>query len=152
MPLSSGGTLWTADRIMVTQNDRGLDISNGDVGLAEVIHRRDRLFNLRLYFLDGRIPTMEAIPCAGQLIHAYAITVHKAQGSEYDRILIPITRDRSKILSRNWLYTAISRGKKEVVLYGEPEALEMALQTLPAPRRSKLVEKVHMKQYAQRTS
>ena len=61
------------------------------------------------------------------LTRAYAITIHKSQGSEYPAVVIPLLRDHAIMLARNLLYTAATRGRQLVVLVAEPRALEMAL-------------------------
>ena len=63
-----------------------------------------------------------------QLVPAYAITVHRAQGSEYPAVVIPLTTDHYLMLRRNLLYTAVTRGRKLVVLIGSRRALEMAVE------------------------
>jgi exodeoxyribonuclease V alpha subunit len=75
---------------------------------------------------------------------AYAITVHKSQGSEYDAVILPVTKQFSNLLHRNLLYTAISRAKKQVILVGDLDALDTALQRQPAVRRSMLLSKTRM--------
>jgi len=73
---------------------------------------------------------------------AYAMTVHKAQGSGYDTVLIPLSEEQmGNMLSRNLFYTAISRAKERVILFGTEEAIDRALRTRPSPRNSHLAEK-----------
>ena len=70
--------------------------------------------------------------------------MHKSQGSEYDTILLPISDTFGNMRNRNMLYTAISRARSKVILYGSKNALSVAIQT-PAPeRRSQLVAKCNM--------
>ena len=72
---------------------------------------------------------------------AYAITVHKAQGSEYPVVVLPLARQHGRMLRRNLVYTAITRAKRLVVLVVEGDALELAIAGRPEPRRwSKLRE------------
>ena len=75
---------------------------------------------------------------------AYALTVHKSQGSEYDTVLMPVSMSMLRMLSRNLFYTAISRAKRQVILYGDPQAVDAAMQTSLPLRRSMLPTKVHM--------
>ena len=72
---------------------------------------------------------------------AYAMTVHKAQGSEYDLVLMPLTASMHGMLYRNLFYTAISRARECVHIYGSSQAIDVALQTAPRARLSKLVPK-----------
>ena len=74
-----------------------------------------------------------------QLALAYALTVHKSQGSQYDTVLMPVSMATARMLYRNLPYTAISRAGKEVILVGSREALNTAMQCIPYPRKSKLV-------------
>ena len=76
---------------------------------------------------------------------AYALTVHKSQGSQYDTVIMPASTDCQKMLRRNLFYTAISRAKKQVILVGCKEALHIAMVTPPEPRTSMLVIKTHQK-------
>ena len=70
--------------------------------------------------------------------------MHKAQGSEYDTVIVPVTKQFAGLLHRNLIYTAISRAKKEVILVGDADALDMALQRHPPERKSMLVSKTRM--------
>ena len=79
-----------------------------------------------------------------QLALAYALTVHKSQGSQYDTVLMPVSMATARMLYRNLLYTAISRAGKEVILVGNREALNTAMQCIPYPRKSKLVARTNL--------
>lgn len=92
----------------------------------------------------GRCPTWDDASGLAQLSLAYCLTVHKSQGSEYDTILLPIAKGMDGMLSRNLLYTAISRAKKRVILYGDPQALDVAVQKNLPQRKSLLVPKTRM--------
>ena len=74
-----------------------------------------------------------------ELAHAYAVTIHRSQGSEYPAVVIPVTTSAWMMLQRNLLYTAVTRAKKLVVLVGSRKALGQAVRTVPpdgAARRS----------------
>ena len=73
--------------------------------------------------------------------------MHKSQGSQYDTVIMPANTDCQKMLRRNLFYTAISRAKKQVILVGCKEALDIAMTTLPEPRKSMLVIKTHQKMH-----
>ena len=79
-----------------------------------------------------------------QLALAYALTVHKSQGSQYDTVLMPVSMATTRMLYRNLLYTAISQAGKEVILVGSREALNTAMQCIPYPRKSKLVARTNL--------
>ena len=70
-----------------------------------------------------------------ELVHAYAMTIHRSQGSEYPAVVIPLTTSAWMMLQRNLLYTAITRAKKLVVLVGSRRALAAAVRTVGAGRR-----------------
>ncbi|MBL7552731.1 ATP-binding domain-containing protein, partial [Frankia sp. AgB1.9] len=70
-----------------------------------------------------------------ELVHAYALTIHRSQGSEYPAVVIPVTMSAWMMLQRNLLYTAITRAKKLVVLVGSTKAISRAVHTATAGRR-----------------
>jgi exodeoxyribonuclease V alpha subunit len=72
----------------------------------------------------------------GDLALAYAISIHKSQGSEYAAVVIPLLKAHFMMLQRNLIYTAITRGKKKVFLVGEPAAYAMAVRNNEAKTRS----------------
>lgn len=126
------------DRVMVTENDWKQKVLNGDTGLLHI--SEDRLSH-SFFGFQGQVGLWHDLPQNhSPLALAYAITVHKAQGSEYDTVLVPICK-RSPILTRNWIYTAISRGKQKVVLYGDPDIFNQAMGTPARARASMLVVK-----------
>ena len=78
-----------------------------------------------------------------ELVHAYAISVHKAQGSEYPVVIMPVLPQQGRLLQRNLLYTAVSRARSMVVLAGSQEAIRKAVSTDTSTRRfSGLVERL----------
>ena len=131
------------DRVIITQNDRERNCSNGDIGIFRILRSEGELLRYCVELPDGRCPVWEHKAELATLSLAYALTVHKVQGSEMDTILMPITDSFSNMLYRNLLYTAISRGKKKVILYGSMNAVGVALQTPARTRRSQLVVKTH---------
>lgn len=115
------------DRIMVVKNDYKLGIFNGDVGKVVSIDKRNKEIEIKIHgppVMHVRIP----FKSAGNLLRlAYAVTVHKSQGQEYDVILLPLVRSFSNQLQRNLFYTAITRARKKVVMVGHHEAMERAI-------------------------
>ena len=78
-----------------------------------------------------------------ELAHAYAITIHRSQGSEYPAVVVPILTQHFVMLSRNLLYTAVTRGKRLVVLVADPRAISIALaETRKEHRRTQLAERL----------
>lgn len=120
-----GNTLFrTGDKIMQTKNDydaewrRGAELShgifNGDIG---IIRRADRV-NAKLDIdFDGRMTTYDG-EMMKKIEHAYAVTIHKSQGSEYPAVIIPLPNGMDRLTYRNLLYTAVTRAKKTLILIG----------------------------------
>jgi exodeoxyribonuclease V alpha subunit len=113
----------SGDKVMQIRNDYDRDVYNGDVGT--VLHIDAGAAKLWVRFLDREVEYR--FEDLGDLVPAYAISVHRSQGSEYPAVVIPLVTDHFPMLKRSLLYTAITRGKKLVVLVGSPKALEMAV-------------------------
>ena len=157
-PLTAKKPTWgkfrDGDRVIVTQNNRDYKVCNGDVGVlyirGEKPHRvailavRGELKTWQIDRVPGEYGIRNDDPPPPQLALAYALTVHKSQGSQYDTILMPASMATAKMLYRNLLYTAISRARKEVILVGSREAVNTAMQCIPYPRRSKLVARTNL--------
>ena len=115
------------DKVMQVRNNYDKGVFNGDVGWVRGINKEDS--NLKVEFLEEAGPMIVSYEFAelDELILAYAVTVHKSQGSEYPAIVMPLTREHSMLLQRNLLYTAITRAKRLCVLVGQQRALEWAV-------------------------
>ena len=137
------------DRVIITKNDRDRNCSNGDVGTLHFRQDEDgRCVGVWVDLPDGRRPAWDSYTMGNGMRNmalAYALTVHKSQGSEYDTILFPALMSMQSMLSRNLFYTAISRAKKQVLLYGSAQAVDVAMQKELPPRKSMLVAKTHMR-------
>lgn len=140
-----GQVFRTGDRVMVTKNDKAHDCCNGDVGILCIECAEPENERYSILLSHYRCPDWEGMESLEYLTLAYAITVHKSQGGEVDTILMPMTRQFQRMMYRNLLYTAISRARKQVVLYGDSNALSAAVQITPCPRRSMLVAKTRMR-------
>ena len=125
-------------------NDRDKACHNGDIGRLFVHSEADEASRYSVLLSDGRFPTWVTDDGLRHLTLAYAVTVHKSQGSEYDTVLIPISKQMQSMMVRNLLYTAITRAKKEVMLFGDLDALDSAMQRVPRQRKSMLVPKTQM--------
>lgn len=101
-------------------SESGVGIFNGDIGVIENIDRREEEMTLRF---DDRITEYD-FSSLEELEHAFAITIHKSQGSEYPIVIIPMFNYSSKLLTRNLLYTAVTRAQKMVILVGRPEVVQ----------------------------
>lgn len=129
----------TGDKIMQIRNNYEKDVFNGDIG--RVLHidtARQELIAL----IDGREVTY-AFNELDELTLAYAISVHKSQGSEYPAVVIPVMTEHYILLQRNLLYTAITRGKRLVVLVGSHKAIGIAVRNNKTDRRfTRLAERL----------
>jgi len=131
-------TLREGDRVMVVRNDYELGVFNGDVGKVAALHRRDRVVEIKIHgppVMHVRVPFKKA---GNMLRLAYAMTVHKSQGQEYNVIVMPLVRAFGHQLQRNLLYTGITRAKKKVFMIGHDQALEMAVHNSRVDARNTL--------------
>lgn len=112
------------DKVMQIKNDYDKSVFNGDIGVIRAVRREAP--ELQVQILDGRRIEYERGEL-DQLVHAFAVSVHKSQGSEYPAIVLPLMTQHYMMLQRNLLYTAITRGKKLVVLVGSRRAVNMAV-------------------------
>ncbi|HET7375181.1 MAG TPA: AAA family ATPase, partial [Anaerolineae bacterium] len=135
-----GGTLFrVGDRVMQTRNNYDKDVYNGDMGYVTAIDQENQTLSVSI---DDR-PVDYDWSDADELVLAYAVSVHKAQGSEYPAIVLPLLTQHYMMLQRNLLYTAITRAKKLVVLVGSRRALAIAVKNnKPAERFSGLKERL----------
>ncbi|MEQ8822533.1 MAG: ATP-dependent RecD-like DNA helicase [Sumerlaeia bacterium] len=120
---SGGQILRVGDKIMQTSNNYDLDVFNGDVGRITAIETGSK--TLRVQF--GKRSVEYRWDEADQLQLAYAVTIHKSQGSEYPAVVVLLHTQHFIMLQRNLLYTAVTRGKKLVVLIGSKKAIRLAL-------------------------
>jgi exodeoxyribonuclease V alpha subunit len=127
------------DKVMQLKNDYEREVYNGDVGYVAEIKPEERAV---IVLFDDR----EVIYEEGdldELTLAYATSIHKSQGSEYPAVVIPLLTQHYVMLSRNLLYTAVTRGKRLVVLVADPKALKVALSdTRREDRRTRLAERL----------
>jgi exodeoxyribonuclease V alpha subunit len=118
------------DKVMQLKNDYDRNVFNGDIGVIESIDGEGTL----LVDFDGRSASYERAEL-DQLVHAYAVSVHKSQGSEYPAVVIPLATQHFMMLQRSLLYTAVTRGKKLVVLVGTKRAVQLAVRNADAKKR-----------------
>jgi exodeoxyribonuclease V alpha subunit len=133
-----GWTFAPGDKVMQIENDYDKDVYNGDIGYIDDDVDPDA-GELNASF-DGRSVTY-GFGELDTLVPAYAVTIHKSQGSEYPAVVIPIMTQHYPMLQRNLLYTGITRGKHLVVLVGQKKAVAIAVRNVSGRRRwSKLDE------------
>lgn len=107
------------DRVMQYKNDRELDIFNGDIGLVKSVDEENAIIKIKFDDKELDISGQEL----SNLNMSYAITIHKSQGSDYPYVIIPISKSHTYMWDANLLYTAVTRGKKRVILVGEKKTL-----------------------------
>jgi exodeoxyribonuclease V alpha subunit len=126
-----GSTFRAGDKVMQTQNNYTKEVFNGDVGRIVRIDENEREV---VVDFDGR-----GVPYdfgeLDEITLAFAISIHKSQGSEYPAVLVPLHTQHFVMLQRNLLYTGLTRGKQLVVLVGNRKALEMAVGRQDTSRR-----------------
>jgi len=117
-------TLRAGDKVMQIRNDYELDVFNGDIGQIADIDEATRTLTA---VFEGRSVQYEE-ENLDELVLAYACSVHKAQGSEYPCVVLPLHTQHYVMLKRNLLYTAVTRGRRLVVIVGSRRALSTAVQ------------------------
>lgn len=128
----TSGDFYEHQPVMVTVNNKTLDLSNGDIGLI----RKNANGQLKAYFLNTtkKVPQTDggsqlglnevSLSQLGQVETAFAMTIHKSQGSEYDKVLVLLPdSEKNDLLTRELLYTAVTRAKKEVLIQASKEVV-----------------------------
>lgn len=135
----SGLRYGVGDKVMITENDYDKDIFNGDMGLIERVNTEEQTLTI---VIDKRLVEFKFSEL--QTVQpSYAITIHKSQGSEYPVVIIPVVLEHAILLQKNLIYTAMTRGKKLVVMVGQVKALSMAVHDLKKRKRwTKLKERL----------
>ena len=119
------------DKVMQIENDYDKEVYNGDLGVVRAIALEEETMTVEF---DGRLVTFD-FGDLDRIVLAYATTVHKAQGSEYPAVVIPVTTQHYPMLQRHLLYTGVTRGKRLVVLVGQTKALGIAVRGRQTRRR-----------------
>ena len=134
-----GFTYAVDDKVIQTVNNYDKEVFNGDIGFVEHIDKENE--QLRLNFEGRSIPyTLDELD---EVSLAYATTIHKAQGSEYPAVVIPLSTQHYTLLQRNLIYTGVTRGRELVVVIGQPKALRIAVETLSSRQRlTKLAQRL----------
>jgi exodeoxyribonuclease V alpha subunit len=127
-----GGRIFrVGDKLMATRNNYDKETFNGDIGRLIAIDLEDQTLTVNF---EGRTVTYDWLE-ADELVHAFAVSVHKSQGSEYPAVVLPLMTQHYMMLQRNLLYTAITRAKKLCVLVGSRRAIAMAIKNATVTER-----------------
>ncbi|MEO5959577.1 MAG: ATP-dependent RecD-like DNA helicase [Opitutaceae bacterium] len=128
---AAGGQYRPGDKIIQLRNNYDKNLFNGDIGTVVAVDPAQGTLDADF---DGERHTLERGEL-GNLALAYAISIHKSQGSEYPVVIVPLLKAHFMMLQRNLLYTAITRGKKKVFIVGEPAAYAMAVRNAESKTR-----------------
>ncbi len=127
------------DKVMQVVNNYQKEVFNGDIGYITSISPEEQEVSVNF---DGRTVTYDFSE-ADEIVLAYAVSIHKAQGSEYPAVVIPVMTQHYMLLQRNLIYTGITRGKKLVILIGSKKALAIAVRNnKPGSRYTMLKERL----------
>jgi exodeoxyribonuclease V alpha subunit len=127
-----GWTYGAGDKVLQTVNNYDKEVFNGDIGTISSVDLEESQL---LIDFDGREVHYD-VNELDEISLAYAVSIHKSQGSEYQAVVIPIATQHFMMLERNLLYTGVTRGKKLVVLVGQPRALAMAVKNKRSAHRT----------------
>ena len=129
------------DKVIQLVNRSEKQIMNGDIGyILELDKQGDKFIGLFVMFDVGSI--YYAMNELEDLAHAYAISIHKAQGSEFDLVVLPFSFKHYVMLKRKLIYTAITRAKKYLIMLGNLDAMKKGIQEIEIERKSRLKERI----------
>ena len=131
-----GLVLKVGDKVMQIRNNYDKEVFNGDIGRINKIDREEQEIIVNY---DGRMVSYEYSEL-DEIVLAYAVSVHKSQGSEYPVVVMPVLTQHYMLLQRNLLYTGITRGKKLVVLVGTNKAVAIAIKNNKPQKRYTLLK------------
>lgn len=132
----SGFAFRADDKVMQVRNNYDKEVFNGDIGVIASVDAEER--TLKVDF-DGRTVEYDVTEL-DELVHAYATTIHKAQGSEYPIVVMPVLMNHYVMLQRNLLYTGITRAKKVLVMVGTRKAVSYAVRNVTVTKRNSLLK------------
>ena len=125
--------LWEKEYDEEFKKELGNGIFNGELGIIENINKENK--TIKVKFDDGKIATYDNADLE-QLEHAYAITVHKSQGSEFDVVILVVSQSAPMLLTRNLIYTAMTRAKKLLIVIGPQSVVNYMIQNNTTKQRN----------------
>lgn len=125
--------LWEKEYDKEFKKELGNGIFNGELGIIENINKENK--TIKVKFDDGKIATYDNADLE-QLEHAYAITVHKSQGSEFDVVILVVSQSAPMLLTRNLIYTAMTRAKKLLIVIGPQSVVNYMIQNNTTKQRN----------------
>lgn len=132
----SGSVFRKNDKVMQIKNNYDKEVFNGDIGVIDTVDFEDRTLTVNF---DDRFVIYDATEL-DELVHAYATTIHKAQGSEYPIVVMPVLMNHFVMLQRNLIYTGITRAKKILVMVGTRKALAYAARNVTVTNRNTMLK------------
>ena len=127
-----GNVYYSGDKVMQIKNNYDKGVFNGDIGIINSINFEDRIINVVYDHTEAAYEISEM----DELVLAYAITVHKSQGSEYKVVIAPLTTQHYMMLQRNLLYTCVTRAKKIMIIVGTKKAVFLAVKNDKITKRN----------------
>ncbi len=130
------------DKVICLRNNYDLDVFNGDMGI--IIDIDNEKMSLTIELQEGNIVVFEKADIF-DLALSYSVSIHKSQGSEFEAVIFPLTKNHYRMLQKNLIYTGITRSKKFLAIIGQREALEIAVKNdAQAKRQTSLKEMIEM--------
>ena len=140
-----GQTFRVGDKVLQLVNSPENNVFNGDIGeIVAIENQKGKKGSSMTIDFDGNEVTYHRMEW-GQLQLAYAISIHKSQGSQFKMVLLPVVRQFSRMLQRNLVYTAITRAADKLVLLGEAQAMATAVHTVGTNRKTTLLERLQVR-------
>jgi exodeoxyribonuclease V alpha subunit len=137
-----GMTFRVGDRVIQLKNDYKREVFNGDLGMVAAIHSVEQEVIIRF---EGREVSYDYADL-NEITLAWSITIHKSQGSEYPVVLLPIYMAHYVMLSRNLIYTGLTRAKKLAIVIGSHKAIDMAIKQVNQQERyTRLKERLEIR-------
>ena len=129
--MHAGAQFQIGDRVMQLRNNYDKHVYNGDIGVIETINSEDKVIQVR--FFENLVEYESSD--LNELVHAYAISIHKSQGSEFAAVIIVVCMQHFMMLQRNLLYTAVTRAKKLCIIIGQSRAVAIGIKNNKSSER-----------------